>query len=404
MAAVGYMGYACEFVDTPKDLQTECSVCLHVLRDPHMVDCCGYRFCKGCIERVLADFNSCPLCNHRQPKAVADKQLSRTLREKRVRCTHKGEGCKWIGQLSALDEHLDVTKRVDGCRYRNIHCSYCSSLFRFDQLANHELICPRKPVICEYCNVFQCLRYELHQHYENCTLYPIICPKGCGAKITRAGLDKHFRNWCPLGIIDCEFSYAGCKVTLHRKCMKHHLDEDVKDHLDLMKKKFSAMKVAYEEQRDKSEQLENELDEAMEELGEAQGESAETKEELEEVREELEEVKQELEDKKAQLQRNSTREDVTLVKKLCFLRQEGQFDWAKDQVLVSNLPPQTTEQMLKSLFGQHGPIYAVKLYSDFDIGVVEFQNTDSVPAMFRKYHSSGIRLRGYQLKCICLEY
>ena len=370
-----------------------------------MIDCCGNRFCKGCIEQILADNNSCPLCRaHRQPKVMADKQLSRILREKRVRCVHKGEGCKWIGQLSALDEHLDVTKRVDGCRYRNIHCSYCRSLFRFDQLTNHESMCPRKPVICEYCNVFQCLRYELHQHYENCTLYPIVCPKGCGAKITRAGLDKHFRNWCPLGIIDCEFAYAGCKVTMHRKCMKHHLDEDMEDHLDLMKKKFSAMKVAYEEQRHKSEQLENELDEAMEELGEAQGESAEAKEELEEVREELEEVKQELEDKKAQLQRNTTREDMTLVKKLCFLRQESGFCRAKDQILVSNLPPQTTEQMLKSLFGQHGPIYAVKLYSDFDIGIVEFQNTDSVPAMFRKYHSSGIRLRGYQLKCICLEY
>ena len=31
MAAVGY---ACEFVDKPKDLQTECCVCLYVLRDP----------------------------------------------------------------------------------------------------------------------------------------------------------------------------------------------------------------------------------------------------------------------------------------------------------------------------------------------------------------------------------
>ena len=115
-----------------------------------MVDCCGHRFCKACIERVLADFKSCPLCNHRQPKVIADRQLSRTLREKRVRCTHKGEGCKWVGVLSTLDEHLDATSRVDGCRLRHMHCSYCRSLFCYDVFANHKSICPRKPVICEY--------------------------------------------------------------------------------------------------------------------------------------------------------------------------------------------------------------------------------------------------------------
>lgn len=168
---------------------------------------------------------------------------------------------------------------------------------------------------------------------------------------------------------------------MHRKCMKHHLDEDVKDHLDLIKKKFSAIKVAYEKEQDTSKEL---------------------KDELEGVKVELEEVKQELEDEKAQ-QRDKTMEDLTLVKKLCFLRQESGFCQAKDQILVSNLPPQTTEQMLKSIFGHHGPIYAVKLFSDDEIAVVEFRHTDSVSIMFQKYHSSGIRLRGYQLKCVRLE-
>ena len=63
--ASAIVGYACEFMDTiPKEFQTECSICLHVLRDPHMVDCCGYRFCKRCIEQVMSEFKSCPLCNH----------------------------------------------------------------------------------------------------------------------------------------------------------------------------------------------------------------------------------------------------------------------------------------------------------------------------------------------------
>jgi predicted nuclease with TOPRIM domain len=192
--------------------------------------------------------------------------------------------------------------------------------------------------------------------------------------------------------------------------MKSHLDEDVKGHLDMMKKKFSAMKVAYEKECNKNEELGNELDEAWEELGEANYEKAEAEGaleavegKLEAVREELEKVKQELEDKKVQLQRQSATEDMTLVKKLCILRQESEFCQASDQILVSNLPPQTTEQMVKSIFGQHGQVYAVKLFPDFNIAVVEYRFAESVSAMFHKYHSSGIRLRGYQLKCISLE-
>jgi chromosome segregation ATPase len=201
--------------------------------------------------------------------------------------------------------------------------------------------------------------------------------------------------------------------------MKSHLDEDMKDHLDMMKKKFSNMKVAYEKERSKNEELGNELDEAQEELEEAKGEledvreeleesnceKAEAKGELEDVREELEEVKQELEDEKEQ-QRDKAAEEITLVKKLCssFLSQEDDFCDAKDQILVSNLPPQTTEQMMKSIFGHHGLVHAVKLFSDISIAVVEYRNSDSVFKMFQKYNFWGIRLRGSQLKCVRLEY
>ena len=380
MAGQVAVGYACEFVDTiPKELQTECSVCLHVLRDPHMVDCCGYRFCKGCIERVLAEFKSCPLCNHRQPKAVADRQLSRTLREKRVRCAHKEEGCKWVGELSALDEHLDVTKRVDGCKVKFIRCPFCNSVYYRKGIENHESKCHKKPVICEYCNVFQCLRHELPLHWDVCALYPIVCPKGCGAKTTRISLEKHYKNWCPLSIVDCEFAYAGCKVKVQRKHMKTHLDDAMKDHLDLMTKSFSAMKTVCEKERDASEKLTFQL----------------------------EEVKKALQDEKAkQRDRDSGKDqENTMLKKLCYLRQseEDEFEEPSDQVLVHNLPQRTTEQMLKSIFGQHGSVYAVKLYPEL-IAVVEYESSDSIFKMFQKYNSSGIRLLGNQLKCIHLKH
>ena len=352
------VGYACEFVDVvPKELQTECSICLHVLRDPHMVDCCGYRFCKQCIQRVLSEFKSCPLCNHRGPTAVADKQLSRTLREKTVRCTHREDGCQWVGALSDLDQHLDTKTRVDGCIFKLIFCQYCDLMFHLNRIGDHESVCPQKPLICEYCGIFQCLRHELHQHWDNCALYPIVCPKGCGAKITRIGMDRHFENWCPLSVVDCEFAHAGCKVRVRRKNMKSHFEEAAKDHLAFMMNKFSVMKVAYERERAANETL---------------------KLQLESVKEELDE------EKAKQMDSNGCE--------------------ARDQVLIHNLPGRTTEQMLKSLFGQHGPVHNVKLYLEHSIGVLEYKNNDSIQRLFLKYNSTGIRLLGNQLKCIHLQH
>ncbi len=36
------VGFDCEFLDPPPDiLQTECPVCLQIIREPHQVTCCG---------------------------------------------------------------------------------------------------------------------------------------------------------------------------------------------------------------------------------------------------------------------------------------------------------------------------------------------------------------------------
>ena len=92
--------YECAFIDElPKHLQTECSVCLCVLREPCLVDCCGNRFCRTCIDAVKAERKPCPLCNTPFTAVVLDKQLQRTLNELRVYCSNKKSGCEWTGEL-----------------------------------------------------------------------------------------------------------------------------------------------------------------------------------------------------------------------------------------------------------------------------------------------------------------
>ena len=361
---VSAAGYACEFVDlVPSELQTECSICLHVLRDPQILDCCGYRFCKCCIERVLNELKTCPLCAQRNPTAIADKQLARILKQKKVKCTHKQEGCQWTGELALLDSHLDLTQRVEGCTFKSIRCMHCNIPYGKSHIEAHELTCPKKPVCCEYCSDHVCLRHELVEHWEFCDLYPIICPKGCGATITRQGLHQHQDTSCPLTIVECEYANIGCKVKIHRRDMKDHLNLCTKDHLTLLTEKYSQLKVSYEMEKEQNLQLLNHDSEV------------------------------------------TKSEDVVLLKKLCEIRAEdGLFSDARDQVVVGNLPYRTTEQMIRSLFGQHGSIHAVKFYSSSMIAVVEYEHHDSIERLFHKYNSTGIKLLGSQLRCVQLGY
>ena len=98
-------GYDCEFVNSPPEiLQTECSICQQVLREPQQTDC-GHIFCKACIGRVKAVKKPCPECNA-ELSTFPDRKLQRSLNQLEVRCTHQNIGCDWVGKLGELEKHL----------------------------------------------------------------------------------------------------------------------------------------------------------------------------------------------------------------------------------------------------------------------------------------------------------
>ncbi|MCG8622324.1 MAG: hypothetical protein MJE68_10070, partial [Proteobacteria bacterium] len=124
-------GYDCEFVDPVcKDVQTDCSICLFILREPYIVQCCGNRFCRSCLVRLQAGaatpkVTPCPLCKQKIAAAIPDKQLERLLNEKHVFCSNKSRGCAWSGELVKLEgEHLNKyptgqapEELMEGCMY-----------------------------------------------------------------------------------------------------------------------------------------------------------------------------------------------------------------------------------------------------------------------------------------------
>ena len=101
------VSYNCSFVvGLSEDLRSECFICLNVLRDPYMVGCCGYRFCRTCIAPIQKKAQKCPLCKS-SFTSLPDRQLERILNKKMVHCSNKAyNGCECEIPLGSLEEHL----------------------------------------------------------------------------------------------------------------------------------------------------------------------------------------------------------------------------------------------------------------------------------------------------------
>ena len=120
------VGFECEFVEAPVDyLQSECPICLHILREPYQVTCCGKSFCRRCIERVKGSNKPCPCCNKGDFNDFPNLGLQQPLYGFKVYCINKGEGCEWRGELGKLNNHLnlnpqDRNKELEGCEFAEI--------------------------------------------------------------------------------------------------------------------------------------------------------------------------------------------------------------------------------------------------------------------------------------------
>jgi len=236
------VGFDCEFVeDPPKYLQTECPVCLLILRDPYQVTCCGKSFCRECTERVKADQKPCPCCKQEVFNDFPNKGLQQPLYGFQVRCSNKDEGCKWTGELGQLDRHLNLNSvtmetELEGCQYAKVKCSFCAETITRNRLHHHKSeLCNKRPFSCEHCNEYESTYGDvINNHWPVCGCHPVYCPNKCGAFPRRKDVDGHVNQVCPLTVIDCDFSYAGCEVRLPRGEVATHLKDDMVKHFSLL--------------------------------------------------------------------------------------------------------------------------------------------------------------------------
>ena len=219
-----------------------CPVCMELLTEPFLTDC-GHYVCRTCRERIVESGvkDECPSC--REPNVIKDtrlnKHLQREIYDLKVRCQHHKVGCKWVGELRNLKDHLNITRR--NCEFLILPCSFgCGEQLRSGAMKEHKKCrCPKRGFQCEYCDYHDSRDIVIEKHLPICHQFPVQCPNECEVKeLKRIQLKAHVDE-CPLQVIACPFSSTGCTVTLPRNQMEAHEEQAVRHHLRLVLSKLN---------------------------------------------------------------------------------------------------------------------------------------------------------------------
>merc|ERR1719239_255524 len=201
-----------------------------------------------------------------------------------IRCTYHKDGCRWTDKLQSLPNHLQA------CRFDSVVCpNKCTTHLTRHNLDDHlEYLCPRRRVVCDFCQqefagdymdqthagncpkeviwcenkcgaklerrflgnhmknechkrTVQCsycnrdfLHETLQTHQYQCPRFPISCPNRCDpAKIPREEVEVHVTELCPSATVTCPFHDAGCRFKCPRYSLDLHLESSMKTHLEL---------------------------------------------------------------------------------------------------------------------------------------------------------------------------
>ncbi|XP_065901932.1 TNF receptor-associated factor 4-like [Dysidea avara] len=222
-----------QFVDTLHERYI-CKICVHPCQDAHLSVCCGYNFCKSCLDDLKKAGNTCPCCHNEEFFTVINKQADREIKCLHVMCTNKERGCEWQGELNDINNHLGNS---DGCQFEDVKCSNeCGKMLQRQYLTSHvETECPRRNVDCRYCYITGECQFVEGGHKEECVRLPVPCLNKCKVKgIAREDMEAH-RTECPHEIVPCEYQGYGCEERMMRKKRKKHEWQKMEDHLLMTK-------------------------------------------------------------------------------------------------------------------------------------------------------------------------
>ena len=242
----GSADYEWEFIEPPAS-ELDCEMCHNVLQEPFLTTCCGNHFCQACIDPVVKEGKPCPSCDEGEFMVILDKKTRRKIFSLDVRCPMWRRGCKWVGELGGRSDHLD--EKNGDCQFVDVSCSNaCGGRVQRRELPTHlEQACPKRAYVCDYCPFEATFDVVTTQHWQVCGYFPLPCPNKCDVgRVERQNLEQHLKE-CSLQEVECDFSYAGCQVKLHRKDFASHMEENMQNHMRMTQGKLKDVAAGIEE-------------------------------------------------------------------------------------------------------------------------------------------------------------
>ena len=320
-----------------------CPVTFDVLLEPCLTECCGNHLSETAYQRLQG--KPCPMCKEERLTAVKDKYHKRRVSSLKVRCPHKAEGCEWEGELGSLEQHLNAKSPEGECRYVDVKC-LCGESFKRRSLEEHvSQHCLQRPFSCKYCKHKDTFQVVTEKHWPVCKKYPLPCPKKCGEKeIERQHLKGHLQT-CPVEVIQCEFSYAGCGAKLQRRLMSAHMKENIETHLSFLAQKVPELNG---QSRQQGEQIKLARISTKQQEEQIQQQGAQIKQQGEQIKQQGEQIKQQGDTIKQQ--GDQIKQQAELIKqKGDLIKQQG--DKFKQQGVMIKMQEdkikQQADQMLK---------------------------------------------------------
>ena len=208
-----------------------CSICEGVMIEATM---CGATF-------------SCDVCVPSGSDVIPVFATRKTISELSSRCPLYLRGCKWVGTLATVLNHVEkcyylftacslrcgdamlqknILEHVKSNCNRIISCDLCYIPIVAKCLHEHLDACPQSTIQCNECqeNLF---RKDLSDHNSNICLYrPVECryaKYGCQKKLFRKDLSDHISNICLYRPVECRYAKYGCQKKLFRKDLSDHI-------------------------------------------------------------------------------------------------------------------------------------------------------------------------------------
>ena len=126
---------------------------------------------------------------------------------------------------------------VEECGFILLVCPLgCGERVRSSAMEEHiKSYCSKRSYVCEHCGYYNNHDIVTEKHYPLCELFPVECPNKCSIEnLKRNQFEKHLEEQCPLQVIQCPFTSAGCTLQLPRREMEEHEDKAMRQHLRMV--------------------------------------------------------------------------------------------------------------------------------------------------------------------------